>query len=213
MKNMCGRFTFNGQQWPEFIPLEEQPEVEPNYNISPQEETCVIHLKSGLPEVKLMRWGLRPSWSKKSTMEPINARIETIDSKPMFRNAYRERRCLIPASGWFEWKTTPRGKVPFYHRPLDDSLLLMAGIFESSIDDGETLNSFSIITQEAIGEINHIHVRMPMLVSQQDATMWLNGHLEASEPPEIEVYPVGREVNKTTATGRKLIQPLRTLFD
>ena len=93
----------------------EQPIIEPNYNICPKDNSPVIHYDSDNLAITSMQWGLRPSWSKESTMEPINARIETIDSKPMFREAYRQRRCLVPANGWYEWKTTPRGKVPFYH--------------------------------------------------------------------------------------------------
>ena len=93
-----------------------------------------------------MQWGLRPHWSKKSTMEPINARLETVEAKPMFRQAFDERRCLIPANGWYEWKTTPRGKVPFYHRAADESLLLMAGIYELWNGESEVPVSYTHLT-------------------------------------------------------------------
>ena len=112
---MCGRFAFQGQHWPDIVADIDKPHFEPNYNICPQDSVPVIHLDAGNTAVTSMRWGLRPSWNKESTMEPINARIETVDSKPMFRDAYHHRRCLVPADGWYEWKTTPRGKVPFYH--------------------------------------------------------------------------------------------------
>lgn len=161
----------------------------------------------------MMRWGLRPSWSKKSTMEPINARMETIESKPMFRDAYAQRRCLIPADGWYEWKTTPRGKVPFYHRQSADSLLLMAGIHERWDGDGEQYESFCLLTKEATPEVSHVHHRMPVLVDASASSLWLEQQIIEPIHLEIEVYPVGREVNKTSAQGVQLTRPLRTLFD
>ena len=126
---MCGRFAFQGDQWPELTADIEQPVIEPNYNICPRTITC-HSLRFGQPCHHLNAMGPSSSWSKESTMEPINARIETIDSKPMFREAYRQRRCLVPANGWYEWKTTPRGKVPFYHSAANQDVLLMAGIYE-----------------------------------------------------------------------------------
>ena len=99
MNDMCGRFAFQGDQWPELTADIEQPVIEPNYNICPKDNSPVIHYDSDNLAITSMQWGLRPSWSKESTMEPINARIETIDSKPMFREAYRQRRCLVPANG------------------------------------------------------------------------------------------------------------------
>lgn len=161
----------------------------------------------------MMRWGLRPSWSKKSTMEPINARMETVESKPMFRGAYAQRRCLIPADGWYEWKTTPRGKVPFYHRQSADSLLLMAGIHERWVGDGEQNESFCLLTKEATDEVAHVHHRMPVLVDASASSLWLEQQIIEPIHVEIEVYPVGREVNKTSAQGVQLTRPLRTLFD
>ena len=160
-----------------------------------------------------MQWGLRPSWSKESTMEPINARVETIDSKPLFREAYRQRRCLIPANGWYEWKTTPRGKVPFYHSVANQDVLLMAGIYEHWGQGEQTLNTFTILTQESIPGIQHIHNRMPVIIDELEADSWLKDSQQPSTGITIEVHPVDREVNKTTAQGPQLIRPLRTLFD
>ena len=213
MNSMCGRFTFNGEQWPELVASIDWPEVEPNYNISPQTETQVIHYNSGQPAISSMRWGLRPSWSQKSTMEPINARIETVDRKPMFREGYNQRRCIIPANGWYEWKTTPRGKVPFYHRLKDDTLALMAGIYAHWSDGKNSVDSFCILTKNARPEIAHIPNRMPVLVDADASDLWLGGKVLSEISSPIEVYPVGREVNATSAQGKSLIQPLRTLFD
>ena len=87
---MCGRFTFKGQDWPEVVASLKKPSIKPDFNISPQDSTPVIYLENGQPAITSMRWGLRPSWSKKSTMEPINARIETVESKPSFGTRFRQ---------------------------------------------------------------------------------------------------------------------------
>jgi putative SOS response-associated peptidase YedK len=213
MSNMCGRFTFQGNQWPELVSEIEKPIIEPNYNICPQDESPVIHLDSGQVNVTMMRWGLRPSWSKKSTMEPINARIESVESKPMFRDAYAQRRCLIPADGWYEWKTTPRGKVPFYHRDSSQSPILMAGIHEQWAGDGQQYQNFCLLTKESRSGLTHVHHRMPVLLDANASLPWLEEQIIHQDNYEIEVYPVGREVNKTSAQGVQLTQPLRTLFD
>lgn len=213
MSGMCGRFAFQGDHWPEFAVDVEKPSLEPNFNISPQDKTPVIHLDSQTVAITSMQWGLRPSWSQKSTMEPINARIETVESKPMFREAYHQRRCIIPANGWYEWKTTPRGKVPFYHTSNQNEVLLMAGIYEQWSSDVEFLNTFTILTQDATSDIDHIHNRMPVLINSEEAIMWMERSTGPSAPPKIDVHPVGREVNKTTAKGSHLIRRIRTLFD
>lgn len=213
MRIMCGRFAFQGNQWPEIVSDVQKPLTEPNYNICPQDSTPVIHLVSGKASVSMMKWGLRPSWSKKSTMEPINARIESVESKPMFRDAYSQRKCLIPADGWYEWKTTPRGKVPFYHRQADQSLLLLAGIYEHWQGEENEYKSFSLLTTDATDDVSHVHDRMPVLIEKDSATSWLYQNQVKGPDSQLEVYPVGREVNKTTASGIGLIQRLRTLFD
>lgn len=210
---MCGRFTFNGQDWPEIVASIEKPSTKPDFNISPQDSTPVIYLENGHPAITSMRWGLRPSWSKKSTMEPINARIETVESKPMFREAFQTRRCIVPANGWYEWKTTPRGKVPFYHQSFDESVLSIAGIYEQWLSENGPLHTFSILTQEATEDVKHIHNRMPVLISEEDSECWLEKKELIINSSGLKIHPVGREVNKTSASGPQLIQPLRTLFD
>ncbi len=210
---MCGRFAFQGQHWPDIVSELDKPLFEPNYNICPQDSVPVIHLDSENTAITSMRWGLRPAWDKQSTMEPINARIETVDSKPMFRDAYRHRRCLVPADGWYEWKTTPRGKVPFYHTLNEQNVLLMAGIYEQSNSDEGLLSTFTLLTRDASPEIEHIHNRMPVLITPNEAMSWMKQSRLSHTPSDILVHPVGREVNKTTAEGPQLIQRIRTLFD
>lgn len=213
MRDMCGRFAFQGQHWPDIVADIDKPHFEPNYNICPQDSVPVIHLDAGNTAVTSMRWGLRPSWNKESTMEPINARIETVESKPMFRDAYHHRRCLVPADGWYEWKTTPRGKVPFYHTLDNQKIVLMAGIYEQWKSDDGLLSTFTLLTRDASPDIEHIHNRMPVLITPNEGTSWMERSLLSPTPSNILVHPVGREVNKTTAQGPQLIQRIRTLFD
>ncbi len=210
---MCGRFVFSGKNWPDFIDDLDKPEIQPNYNTSPQDESPVVHMEADQFKIASMQWGLRPSWSKKSSMEPINIRIETVQSKPMFRDAYQQRRCIIPADGWYEWMTTPRGKVPFYHRPTDNSVLLLAGIFEQWSNEGDVIQTFGLLTQEATSNVAHVHNRMPVLLKSFEAKQWIQEGKVSTDTTELEIYPVAREVNKSTAQGAHLIRRLRTLFD
>lgn len=213
MSDMCGRFAYRGEQWPELVAEIEKPPIQPNFNIAPTDNTPIIHLNGDELNITSMRWGLRPSWSKKSSMEPINARIETIESKPMFKDAYEHRRCIVPADGWYEWMTTPRGKVPFYHKPVDDSVLLIAGIYEQWNGDHGELKTFSILTQDSSTDVSHVHNRMPVLIEPSEGTHWLTGKDASRSNSQLEVYPVGRDVNKTSVSGPQLIKKLRTLFD
>ena len=213
MRDMCGRFAFQGQHWPDIVADIDKPHFEPNYNICPQDSVPVIHLDAGNAAVTSMRWGLRPSWDKESTMEPINARFETVESKPMFRDAYHHRRCLVPADGWYEWKTTPRGKVPFYHTLEDKNVVLMAGIYEQWKSDDGLLSTFALLTRDAPPEIQHIHNRMPALITPNEGISWLEQSRLSPSTDNIIVHPVSREVNKTTSQGPQLIQRIRTLFD
>ena len=111
MRTVCGRFAYRGEQWPELVEDLQKPAIQPNFNIAqPTNNTPVIHLNGDELNITSMRWGLRPSWSKKGTMEPINARIETIETKPMFKDAYEQRRCIVPADGWYRMDDNTKRK-------------------------------------------------------------------------------------------------------
>jgi putative SOS response-associated peptidase YedK len=133
---MCGRYALHAM--PEVIALQfglaAVPEGLPaRYNIAPSQDAPVIRQDaSGRRELVPMRWGLVPHWSKepKTSYSTINAMAETVDTKPAYRTAFRRRRCLVPASGWFEWQATPRGKQPWYFRPRERELLAFAGLWE-----------------------------------------------------------------------------------
>ena len=209
---MCGRFAFNGEHWPESLHINPL-EVIPNYNISPQDEVQCLLMDNETLNITPMRWGFRPSWSKKSSMEPINARIESVSQKPMFRDSFENKRCLIPISGWYEWKTTPRGKIPFYHYSKDNPTLLLAGIYDDWADENSTKRSFCILTTSSNDEISHIHDRMPVIVPENSVNQWLKSATFESSQSQITLHPVDRKVNSTTAQGVGLTLPIRTLFD
>jgi putative SOS response-associated peptidase YedK len=209
---MCGRFAFNGEQWPESV-APQFPEIEPNYNISPQDNVNCIWVENNIHKITPMKWGFRPSWSKTNTIEPINARLDSISEKPIFRDSFEKRRCLIPATGWYEWKTTPSGKIPFYHRLVDNQLMLFAGIFDDWNDSNDSKRSFCILTTDSHQSISHIHLRMPLIVPHSSIDEWLNFGTMKSNHESLEVYPVDRKVNSTTAKGPELTYPIPTLFD
>ena len=209
---MCGRFAFDGEHWPDVVTAK-TPDIEPNYNISPQDNVHCLTMENDVHNITLMQWGFRPSWTKKSSMEPINARFETVSEKPMFHDSFRRRRCLIPANGWYEWKTTPSGKVPFYHQSEENDTIFFAGIYDDWADAKQTKRTFCILTTTAHDSISHIHGRMPLLVPENSVNNWLeNGTLE-NISLQINVHPVDRKVNSTTAKGVGLTSPIRTLFD
>ena len=221
---MCGRFAlFTPMKELAAVaaaePLSELTPFAPSWNVCPQQhvpvatEVGVDGEQNVQRHFRLMQWGFRPSWAKPSNREPINARRETVHDKPMFRRAAEQRRGVVPADGWYEWMTTPRGKVPFYHKPSDDALLLMAGIYEHWRDEHGTLNTFSLLTKDSTPDVSHVHNRMPVLLEANNANQWLTQKETPSFTSRLEVFPVGREVNKTSAKGPQLIQKLRTLFD
>lgn len=206
---MCGRFAFNGEQLPESV-SPQFPEIEPNYNISPQDDVHCIWVENNVHKFTRMKWGFRPSWSKGGTIEPINARVESVSEKPIFRDSFEKRRCLIPATGWYEWKTTTSGKVPFYHRLVNHQLMLFAGIYDNSKDSKQ---SFCVLTTDSDKTIAHIHQRMPLIIPNSSIDEWLNFGTIKSNHASLEVYPVDRKVNSTTAKGPGLTHRIRTLFD
>lgn len=176
---MCGRFTYLGRA----IILSKYYSLNPLqlrrfYNISPTQYRPVIAQDKGqAPEWRELYWGLIPSWSKDKTMGArlINARAEKVHEKPSFRDAFKRRRCLIPASGFYEWLTQGKVKTPYYFSPVKkDDELVFAGLWERWSRDGEDISSFTIITTEANATVAPIHDRMPVILGQDDWSTWLD---------------------------------------
>ena len=223
---MCGRFALSTpiETIAASIDLQLSQEVmdfNPNWNIAPSSSApIVVQSKADASTaqgrtLRTMRWGFRPSWAKPSTREPINARSETVLHKPMFRSAFMERRAVVPANGWYEWMTTPQGKVPWYHQRSDGELALFAAVWERWQDESRTLHSFALLTQEANEDCSEVHNRMPVLISANDMEGWFDEGMLPPPTPKgtITRYPVSRDINRPGINHPGLVEPLRTLFD
>ena len=207
---MCGRFALfgNGSFGYESLYLPDPPPFE-SYNIAPTQNILAIRAspETGRVEYALLHWGLVPFWSKtaKTPYPLINARAEGIEKKPSFRSPFKHRRCIIPASGFFEWRLIDAGKQPYFIRPIDGGYFGLAGLWDRwQGEDGGVVDSCSIITTEANGLMREIHDRMPAILKVQDVEAWLESGSEQSDVLEmlvpypddlIEAYPVSHYVN------------------
>ncbi|WP_335947755.1 SOS response-associated peptidase [Salipiger bermudensis] len=219
---MCGRYAITlakeaMAQIFEAVPGNDLPEV-PNFNVCPTNAVHTVRSSDGTRSLSAMRWGFIPHWYKTPGDGPllINARAETIAEKPAFRAACRERRCLIPASGFYEWtKGEDDTRLPWYIQPAEGDVLAFAGIWQDWERDGEMLRTCAIVTTAAAGEMTRIHHRVPVILAAPDWALWLGedgrGAATLMQPaPEgtLRFHRVDREVNSNRASGPQLIQPI-----
>jgi putative SOS response-associated peptidase YedK len=206
---MCGRYSLHSN--PDVIALmfglSEIPACQARYNIAPASQVLIIRQNEAAAAASHVRWGLVPRWAKDpaSGAKMNNARAETVAEKPSFRDAYRKRRCLIPANGFYEWKLESGRKQPYYIYPSGGELFAFAGLWEQWKD----LQTCCIITTEANGKMASVHDRMPVIVSPQEYSNWLTGAEGLLQPcPEasIEIRRVSREVNFARNEGPGLIE-------
>jgi putative SOS response-associated peptidase YedK len=211
---MCGRYALvpdnDGTFQRRFSLDAPRDEPQPRYNVAPTQTLPVI-VRNSPNRVAMMRWGLIPSWAKDAAIgnRMINARAETVAEKPAFRRPLRSQRCLVPASGFFEWKREGDGKTPhFIHLP-DEPLFAFAGLYDVWRDpDGQSVQSYTILTTEANAVMAPIHNRMPVILRREDEEEWLdpaNSEVEQLLPllrpypaEEMAAYPVARLVNSPT---------------
>ncbi len=203
---MCGRFEAN-------IPKEklikkfginhwQLDNYQPRFNIPPGIDIPIIRQFGDKRIIDKAYWGLIPSWSKdrKIAFKTFNARSETLADKPSFRNAYKRRRCLIPASGYYEWaRLDDNNKQPYWIGKKDNEPFAMAGLFEdwTDIETGELIESCTIITQNAYAELSHIHTRMPVILPESYYSQWLSCELEGfptEDMNELAFYPISSDV-------------------
>lgn len=223
---MCGRYALYSptsrlrEQFGASID-ELPPDFGPRYNAAPLQMLPVVRQRpNGDRVVRLLRWGLIPSWSKDETIgtKLINAREETLAEKPSFRAAYKARRCIIPACGFFEWKATGQGKQPYYIHPADGGLFGFAGLWERwSPTDGSAIDTFTVITTAANDAIRPLHDRMPVILAPQDYSTWL---ARATEPDRlraligrhpvapVSLFPVSKAVGNVKNDSPNLIMPV-----
>ena len=222
---MCGRFALSISpiELARQLGLPFEPDLQPRFNIAPgQDVAAVIETDGRSRTLSMLRWGLVPSWARDPAIgnRMINARSETAAEKPAFREALRRRRCLIPASGFFEWKKTGRSKQPFYVKPRD-GFFTFAGLWErwrSKNEDRELL-SCTILTTRPNRLVATLHDRMPVIIPPASYSDWFTrdvAHLgDLFEPhPEqtLTAYAVGRAVNNVKNESPSLIEPESDLF-
>jgi putative SOS response-associated peptidase YedK len=198
-------------------PANDLPEV-PNYNVCPTTQVATVTSDAGTRHLRPMRWGFVPHWYKSVNDGPllINARAETIAEKPAFRTACRERRCLVPASGFYEWTRLEDGtKLPWYITRRDGAPLAFAGIWQDWERDGEALTTCAIVTTGANEAMSEIHHRIPVVLEQEDWPLWLGeagkGAATLMQTPAEDVlafHRVSRAVNSNRASGPELIEPI-----
>ncbi|MGG7056077.1 SOS response-associated peptidase [Nitrosomonas sp. ANs5] len=219
---MCGRFAlaYPRSSLIDWYHAASMPDIEPRYNIAPTSNILAIRDSANGREGAMMRWGLIPNWAKDTKKLPLmfNARAESLTTKPIFKHAFRRQRCLIPASGFFEWKLLPdsKSKQPFYFCAKDGPLSF-AGIWETATVDEVTIDSCTIITTASNALMRSIHDRMPVIIPPEVWDAWLTpaeqpddmllSLLQLSAAP-MQLWPVSPAVGRTSNQGEQLIQPV-----
>jgi putative SOS response-associated peptidase YedK len=221
-KSMCGRFTqkFTWSELVELYRLTQSPQnLRPSYNVCPTDPVSVIISGDEGLFLKPMRWQLVPRGWKKPLKElpaTFNARTETVASKPIFRDAFKRNRCLIPASGYFEWQTTTDGKLPYYITPRNGPVLTIAGLWEDWRDrvNDETITSCTMIITTANSFVSAIHDRMPVILEPDSIGPWLSGSagtelLKPTREDALRMWPVSKRVSKPgNGDDPTLIEPV-----
>lgn len=231
---MCGRYTSTqdpGDLAAEFEAIDETADdrLEPSYNVAPTDRVYTVRMRSGLSQpaeataphraVTTAKWGLVPSWAKDPSTgsRMLNARVESLTTKPAFRKAVQKRRCLIPADGWYEWARLPDspGKQAYYMTPRDGSVLAFAGLWEVWGQGEDRLITCTVVTTESTGQLTAVHDRMPMVLPRSLWDTWLDRdrtdveELLVPTPNELvdamELRPVGPEVGNVRNNGAQLI--------
>lgn len=233
---MCGRFNVltSAQGFVDLLQvmikidpgLESPPRC---YNIAPTQTVLSVRYESAQdsPQLVSLRWGLIPHWSKDRSIgnRMINARSESVAIKPAFRHAYRHSRCLIAADGWYEWRKLTSIKQPYHIRRKDQSPMFFAGLWarwrETSKEGGsEVIESCTILTAQAVGQLQPIHPRMPVVLDSELYEQWLDASI--TEPKQLdniihrrpidifEAYPVSTYVNKPSNDSARCIEPQPT---
>jgi putative SOS response-associated peptidase YedK len=219
---MCGRFALfaSGDEVARRFELAETPLFEPRYNIAPTQAVAAVRSTDGLRNLSQFRWGLIPSWSSdpRIAYKLINARCETVADKPSFRSAFKQRRCLIPASAFYEWqKTGARSKQPYCIRPRNGGLFALAGLWERWHDPaGEDVETCTILTTEANELMRSLHDRMPVIVDPASDGVWLDPRFPADvlrslfvpfASERMEAFSVNPWVSNPKHEGPRCLEP------
>jgi putative SOS response-associated peptidase YedK len=221
---VCGRFALfaSPELTAEYFALAQAPALAAHYNVTPGQDIAAVRVdRDGVRRLGALRWGLVPFWAKDLTIgrRLINARLDSLADKPAFREALARRRCLIPASGFYEWGVDPVGKKqPFFIRPRSEPLLAIAGLWERwrprGGESSEPLETCVIVTTEANALLAPIHDRMPVVLTRAAQQVWLDPSSDvatiaelAANGPELEAWQVGTAVNDPRNDDERVIAP------
>ncbi len=220
---MCGRFAlaYPRSSLIDWYHAVSMPQIEPRYNIAPTTDILVIRDSDKGRQGSMMRWGLIPHWAKDSKRLPLlfNARAESLATKPMFKQAFRRQRCLVPASGFYEWQQLAEGgrKQPFYISAKDGPLSF-AGLWETATIDGIVIHSCTIITTDSSNLMRSIHDRMPVILPPEVWDTWLTSSqlpddvllslLQPYSSEQMQLWEVSPAVGRASNEGAQLIQPI-----
>jgi len=228
---MCGRYAnfLDEQDLLDSFAIAEAAEdarlLIPSWNIGPMQLAPIVTLTpagDGPAAVRTRRlvaarWGLVPTWAKDSSVgaKMFNARSETVAEKPSFRAAFAKRRCLVPASGYYEWQARAEGKQPYFIFPGDGSPLALAGLWETRKDGDIRSFTFSILTTAARGHLAAIHDRQPVMLRPPQREAWMDSDASADEliavisspAPEMATRPVGKNVGNIRNDDPSLVEP------
>ncbi len=199
----------------------EQPNFPPRYNVAPTQPVPIVRLVDGQRQFTLVRWGLIPPWVKdpRAFSLLINARGESVNDKPAFRNAMRRRRCLFPADGFYEWKDEGGRKRPYCVRPKNGEPIAFAGLWETWMGpNGEEVETAAIVTTAANRELAALHDRMPVVLPSDAFDLWLDCRnvdaltatalIAPAGPGLLNAYEISPAVNRADNDGPKLIEPI-----
>jgi len=225
---MCGRMvlTRSAADIAHAFELETTLELTPRYNIAPSQLVAAVRVRTAGRELAMLQWGLIPSWARERAIgnRMINARSETAAEKPAFRSAVKQRRCIVPADGFYEWQRgtgksgTP--KVPHLFRRIDEAPLAIAGLYEAWTDrqSGEIVESCTLLTTEANAIVRPVHHRMPVLLEQRDFALWLDPEVKDAgrvqsllvpcAPDRLEAIVVSTHVNDPRNEDPGCIEPV-----
>jgi len=210
-----------GWRWPVNSSIPSSP---PNYNMCPTQLSLVLSVSDGALSFRLMRWGLVPGWAKTvkdaDKYSMINAKSEEVTEKRSFKSAFQKRRCIVPVSGFYEWKRSGDSKQPYAIHLKDEPIMSLAGVWEhwESKENGEIVDSFCLMTTAANSFMREIHTRMPVILSPEQEQDWLDPEITDSsetfpllapcEPELLTAYPVSALVNSPKNNSPKLLEPL-----
>jgi putative SOS response-associated peptidase YedK len=224
-EDMCGRFALFAEPKAvaSLFDLPQMPLFEARYNIAPAQSVPVCRVDPHQDRaVSRLRWGLVPHWAHDLAIgfKAINARSEGIAAKPMFRAAFKSRRCLVPTSGFYEWVKKGKAKQPFFIHPKGGELFAFAGLWETWDKGGEPVETFTIITTEANEALKSLHDRMPVILSPESFAAWFDPAstqtdlldlLRPAPNDALTFYPVGAAVGNVRNQGPNLVKPLANL--